>query len=74
MATKTVGKLPPLVQFYEKVRDREYTIHRQGLIFSYTDVVRVDRMSNELRLDIKTPVEPERVTVNGQEYVPSKRK
>lgn len=61
---------PPLVQFYEKVHDKVYTILRHGLIFSYTDIVRVDRINSELRLDIKTDQEPETVTINGREYTP----
>lgn len=69
--SKTTGKLPPLVQFYERVHDREYSIRRNGLIFSYTDIVRIDRISSELRLDIETSQEPEAVTINGRAYLPA---
>lgn len=67
--SKTNTKKPPLVQYFEKVVDREYSILRKGLIFSYRDVVRVDKIKSELILEIKTEETPHTVLVNGVEYV-----
>jgi hypothetical protein len=67
MTAETKQKMPPLVQFFEKVHDRVYTIERKGLIFSHTDVVRTDRISNELTLEITTPEPPHKIILNGKE-------
>ncbi len=65
--SQTNQKLPPLVQFYEKVHDREYTIRRSGLIFSWNETVRTDRISNELVLWIDTPEKPHKIFLNRKE-------
>jgi hypothetical protein len=63
-----IKKLPPMVQYFEKVRDREYII-RRGSIFTWEEVVRTDRLKSELILDIKTDQKPDKIILNGKKLI-----
>ena len=65
--SKTTQINPRMVQMYDKSVVHEYIKKYQGLIFSYNEVVRTDRISNELILKIDCERIPDRIIFNGRE-------
>lgn len=66
--SKTATKLPPIVQMYDFYRDREYYTKHHGFIFTYTELVRVDRLENHLTLNMECDKMPDEVWFNGKSY------
>ena len=58
--------MPPMVQMYDRSVVREYLKKYGGFIFSYTEVVRTERLENYLELHIKSEKTPDKIYFNGE--------
>lgn len=64
---ETKIKEPIAVQMYHKVREKEYTVIVPGLLWSHDEVIRRDRVSDEIILSITSVSQPDKIIYNGKE-------
>lgn len=63
---KTIPKQPVIVQVCDKYRDYYKIV--PGFFWSHTEVIRTDRLENELTLTIECETFPNKVFINGKSY------
>lgn len=64
---RTKTKEPILAQMFDRVEVKEYIKRYGGAIFSTEEVIKKDRIKDELILDIKSERMPDRIFFNGKE-------
>lgn len=57
-----------MVQMFDREVVREYLKRHSGFIFSWTEVLRSERISSEVVLTIEADKVPDKVVFNGENY------
>lgn len=65
-------RIAPQGLVYDKVRERVYEVHRESLfgLIQWDEIVHIDRLSSDTRMDVICQSKPDRYFVNGIEYKP----
>ena len=66
MTTFTTAKKPAIVQAFDRYVDREYYKVFKGIIFGSSELVRTDRLENELIINITSDRNPDYLYLNGK--------
>lgn len=66
---KIIIKKPIMVQMYDKTSVKEYYKIFKGFFFSSQETVFVDRLKNELILEIDSQRVPDKIIFNGSEVL-----